>query len=386
MAEILSGCSGHSSYAPLSQAQTVAVCSHLQEQISALQMRCTSFQEALDRNMSLFEEERMHVRLELQSVATLRESNAHCKSIIANLQNDVGSLKEVQRSHVQMHQRTGVDIAGLREAQRTSSTAHQQLLKEHGQTAAAVALLQDRFHQTAAEVDAHRDELSSVGQQLHKRGHDAEVMKGNMKMMREELRKLDSVAQHNRAVLAKTMEDMQHLETRVADLTQSLLQVRRNADDHSKELGNLQETVRSVKTLADEGMAGVRGLTAQQKRAQESQDRLAVSLQGTQSQLNGAKGVLENVRNGLEQTKITATGLVEGHAALSTKLQTVSGKLEETQNVLRETKRGLKQTNSLVLPNLSLDTRGAPVAAGHALEVSGQFHLSSSLTRSLGKA
>jgi len=36
-------------------------------------------------------------------------------------------------------------------------------------------------------------------------------MKGNMKMMREELRKLDSVAQHNRAVLAKTMEDMQHL-------------------------------------------------------------------------------------------------------------------------------------------------------------------------------
>lgn len=356
MADILAGQSNHAMHAPLSHAQTISICKHLQEQIDGLMARhqhlehehyhaANSVQAAHDNLTGLNVEQ------------NFKDQKTEYKVLSDENKKELGRTNAaVQKLQAGLEQ-TNENLLVLREAHKVSNVNMQNIAQDVANNAAAAANLREILEKKVVlDIEKLRDELGKTNLLLRQVQGESELLKAGLQAHKEEHRKIRADALSTRNDLAKTDTRVNLLEQRFGELAKSLRDTRQGLEDTSTLVVRLREDQENTKANVTDLIAGLKKVANQARQALEIGERQGAEIQAAQNQLDNVSSTAETNRQGLEQCKMVCRGLREGQERSGNQQHQMSSQLDQLRGMLNETKRSLSQTNNLVLPNLNMDS------------------------------
>lgn len=357
MAEILKGESGHHTYAPLSHSQTLSICQHLEQLIRELQ---ASNQE-LRRDLTHAEREIVQVRDGLGGtnslVAALQDGLQKADVAIDNLKKDQARTgNKVNKLGLGLEQcgENGTKLGEINQV--TNAHLHN--------TRSEVNSLTDRVNdiQTKIETNVNNDTsqlkeiLAQANTAIKNLRDDAERQRAQQQEQREALRLAGGRLQGLGDDLTKTNANSHVLEQRVQGLQGSLKTTQQGLQETNAVALKIHEDHKNTKAQLGATQDNLKKCTAAVKKAHEGLDMTAQKLHDTHDQLQKTVTGLAQTKSNLERTTHQVHSLNDSHDMLSSNTAQMRLHLEDTSAMVSAVKAGLKETNSIVLPNLQMES------------------------------
>lgn len=356
MADILEGTSGHTSHAPLSHSQTVSMCKHLMNEIRSLQQK----HEDLEKDFYHANDGQSGLRAMLDEtnsdVRSLKEGLDAANSAVDALRKDGGRSTSNILKLLAGHEQTNESLAAVREAQKVNNTKLQKIEQDLTNTTGLATNLQDAIEKRVLiDISALQDELSKTNHFVNKLHEEEQSTKTNLQDERKNLRATNKDLQTLRDDLTNTNTVVHIVETRLADNTNGLKAARATLDELGSFVQKVDQDMEKAKKEVSHVQSGVKTNTANIKKNTDALDRAVTGLQGIQSRLDEAGGGLDSTRRGLETIQGRVQSLLENQEMAHRTIRNMKAELAEVASTANQVKNGLRETNSLVLPNLSMD-------------------------------
>mmetsp|Transcript_81081 Transcript_81081/g.224364 ORF Transcript_81081/g.224364 Transcript_81081/m.224364 type:complete len:387 (-) Transcript_81081:90-1250(-) len=355
MADILNGTSGHSSFAPLSQAQTLSIAKHLQEQIDDLGSKCDTLSKDLQHATESIKA--VATQLNNYSVDDLRENVTSLGAQVVGLRGDLGRTNNNLQKLTHDHDATCETLSAVRDGQQVSNTKMQKIVGDLEQVAAKARDLKTVL-ETKVNVEAQqlRDELSKTNHRVDLINQDMPVLKAGLQNQKEALHDTQNDLQALTGDLAMTNTNAGMLEQKMSDLSASLREAKQNLSDTDTALTQLREDHGLTKDYLNTTNGNLKKTGTHVKQVSETLNRTMNELRSAKAKLDCTSETLDIARKDLEGEKAKVKSLRDSQDRVNATQGQLASQLEETSAVLNETRMGLKETNSLVLPNLQLDS------------------------------
>mmetsp|Transcript_69260 Transcript_69260/g.202789 ORF Transcript_69260/g.202789 Transcript_69260/m.202789 type:complete len:407 (-) Transcript_69260:26-1246(-) len=363
MAELLDGNTDHINYAPLSHAQTVAMCRHLQEQIRILEAKIGDLNKGLQN---------AH-----EAVSDLKDTSGSSNSAIHNLQEGLknttslvdSNRKELARTNGNVQklqqglEQTNNGLAALRDAQTVSNNRLEKVANDLAQTTGLAGKLQENIElKLSKDIQTLRDDLAKTNLDLRHLKADEEAVKEGLHEEREKVR--DNINKIKNVVddLGHTNTKVGILEQRLGDTTANAKATRQNLEDLNVATLKLHEDHENTKNNVNDLRSSVKKAHSHVKQVHETADRLGNALAGTNRKLEDNNGDTSAAQQHLEDLRSKVQALKDAQDRANTVIQLLRRDLAEVGATTEKVKAGLKEQSSLLLPNLSLDSAEARAA------------------------
>lgn len=353
MADILNGSSEHCHWAPLSTAHSLAIATHLQDQIRGLEAAIADIRQDLqqaNKASAGLGEQLGHTNGALQ---LLQEGLTGLNAVVDTTRKDLGRTNaSVLRQHAALGA-SNEAIATLREGRKVESTNLQRVEAELGKTTGLAQSLRESLERRLLpDLAELRDELGKSSldlQQLRSDGHQTRLL---LQEDRDGLRAAAAATQAVRDDLLKTDTVVSLLEQRLATLASDVRANHQCCADLGMATHRLREDLDNTKGHVAACQTGLKGTTAMVKTASQELDRTQKSLAGTQRRFEATVASLDAARQTLENVDSRVRSLGEGIGRSDERLDRLHQELQEVTQLARQVESGLNTTNRLVLPNL----------------------------------
>lgn len=367
MAEILNGEGGHTSFAPLSQSQTLQICQHLHDLIRQLQVQAdTVIRPAVQRND--------------EAIATLREGLSNANAGVHSLQEGLshadtvvdGLRKEQARINTSVSKTTaGMDdnrenIESIIEAQQLTNGQVSKVASDLERNIAQTKEVQHEVeHRIGHNFEKLQDRVGRLELKLDQLTEYDEIDKITAQEQKEALRRTDTSAQLLRDDLTKTNTVIHMMEARLQERGKGMQDTQQHLDQTNAVILKLHEDQQHSKAAFEELRQGCKKMNAHVGQVHGVLDNAIKALTQLESRVDDAAVTLDSTRIGVEQAKSNVQGLKETQAVAQASLQNLAQNLAETSCATQQVKAGLKETQAIVLPNLQMDhAHGNPLASG----------------------
>jgi len=159
---------------------------------------------------------------------------------------------------------------------------------------------------------------------------------------------IDSNGSNIDSLEAKLKNACDRLRTAEKNLDESIHHSKRLFDDHDR-----------TKAKVDEVRFAARDLNQNREDLETRFKKALLDLQNTKDKLVGAQETLQTHNDRLNRAQDTATTAAQGNLGTANHMHSLQLSLEDTTHLATSVKDGLRQTNSVVLPNILLDTEQA---------------------------
>lgn len=376
MAELLDGATEHTNYAPLSHGQTMSVGRYLQDQIRQLQQALHDLGKGLGETND--------------AVAELKKANGGANNALMNLQEGLGNISTTLESQRNELGRTNANVgklqaglegtngkvAGLIDTQKVNDTMLKRLEKEVGEQAARQHEFKEKMEKRIeADIKGLRDDLSKHELTIsHIRG-DQDALKAMVLDEKEQLR-LTNLKMKDANDRANDMDTfIKILEKRVADNTSGLKSTRMNLEDLNTATLKLHEDHENTKSRVGEQHESIKKAHNHVKQVHNKLEATAQGLQNTQQKLDQQADHGENLRQNLDHALARIQTVTEGNDRAAANISDMKRQLAETTATAHAVRAGLKESNSLLLPNIHLDS----LEARHASQRHGSLLMTSNM-------
>eukprot|EP00746_Dinoflagellata_sp_MGD_P004224 gnl/MRDRNA2_/MRDRNA2_108148_c0_seq1.p1 gnl/MRDRNA2_/MRDRNA2_108148_c0~~gnl/MRDRNA2_/MRDRNA2_108148_c0_seq1.p1 ORF type:complete len:421 (-),score=92.15 gnl/MRDRNA2_/MRDRNA2_108148_c0_seq1:16-1278(-) len=362
MADILAGNSGHASFAPLSHAQTIHVCQHLQAQIHDLQKELTDVRCEVRVQGENIRTHHAGIEETGSFVNSLREGLNHTNQFVDSLQNDLGNLRTSHQRLNQEHDSTGDQVKRLEAGQALLTTQYTEVKNRLATTNAEVTGIHKQLDgSTSNGMTALKHQIQEASLRLKRFEEEHTGMKTAMQEQKDALRAEESKLQAECDSLAKTNAVVQMLEQRLTETQRSLKATRHNLEEANRVVVKVHEDHDNTKAILADCCEGLKRTNLHVKQVHEGLDTNVRNLANTQVKLEEASTKLDKAKTQLDQTSLNVKSLREGQDMVKETTRAMQANLENTHCSLKEVKQGLRETNAIVLPNLM--SNGAHVKA-----------------------
>lgn len=356
MADILEGVSNHVSHAPLSHAQTLAVCKHLMNEIQALKQK----HEDLEKDFHNADNGQTGLRELLDGTNThllhLQEGLDGANAAVDALRKDGGRYTNDISKLMNAHEQTTECLAMYREGQKVNDTKVRNIEQDLALTTRLATDLRDKLEKRVfADIVSLQDDLSKTNHDLKGLAGEEQTTRENLLEERKNLRTTNGNVQALRDDLTKTNTVVRLVETRLADNTSGLKMARDSMEALNETVQRIYEDLERTKKEASDAQGGVKTNASTIKKNGDVLDRALSGLHATQARMDEAGGGLDAIRRLLEATQGKVQSLMEGQDMAQRALRNVKAELLDVSATANQVKNGLKETNSLVLPNLHMD-------------------------------
>eukprot|EP00927_Polykrikos_kofoidii_P027185 TRINITY_DN24014_c0_g3_i1.p1 TRINITY_DN24014_c0_g3~~TRINITY_DN24014_c0_g3_i1.p1 ORF type:complete len:413 (+),score=82.71 TRINITY_DN24014_c0_g3_i1:71-1309(+) len=366
--DILHGQSNHATFAPLSHAQTVSICRHLQEQIDALMARNRAFErDQADHANSV---QAAHDNLTALDVdQNFKDQKTEYQELSEDNRKEIGRTNAALQKLQAGLEQSNENLLVLREAHKVSNVNMRSIAQDVASNAAAATNLREILEKkVVVDIETLRDELCKTNMLVQNLQGENELCKGALQAHKEEHRKIRADALTMRNDLVKTDTRVTLLDQRSGEIARSLRETRQGLEDTTAVVVRLREDVDNTKANVLDLIAGLKKVAAQARQGLDSTERHTAELQSVEGQLGNVTSMAESNRQGLEQAKLSCRALREGQERHGKLQHQIQGELDQLRSMVNTTSRTLMQTNGLVLPNLTMETGGGNAsAAGEAV-------------------
>lgn len=355
MADILEGATEHSTFAPLSHGQTLAITRHLQDQIRQLHGWVEELQDGVAQTNVGVQGVRDLVEKNSGGVHHLQEKLGNTNSAIEATRRDLArTTAAVQRLQAGLEQ-SASEISALWEGQKLTNSG----LDRCGQEMARTSLLANSLQATVekklvGDLAQLRDELSKTNLHANHLRTDIEAAKADLLDDKENIRSASAVTQGLRDEVLKTNTVVHILETRLAGTAKAAKELRSRFGDLNHVVLRLHEDLSQGMSRSSETLSAIRELQGHMKQVKGDLVVTNSSVSSLQGRLDQASDLLGDVRTGLDKTRDQVTALREGMDVSQRQIKTMRNDLGELGGATANLKASLHETNSMVLPNLTL--------------------------------
>jgi len=360
MSDILAGQTEHSSHAPLTQAQTVAICHHLQQQIRSLEKSLVELQREVHhtneyvttlKNRSTNSGDDIH-DLQVSVAAT----NAGVEKLTSEQLRMGATISELQASEQILRDR----IMLMDEAKKISDNTQDMLIREvkaekdlHSKFAAAVdKIAKQDIKRIEKEFEGSKLFLSQVAAEqalIAEFGNEnreaAREVKREVENVINEVKKTNTVTSILESRLVGTREGMLQNNGKFAALNDQLSRITECYEQTKARVG---ETEIKIKTVSDSIKCNQHGDEDRQRELEAIIDKvkaLQINVEKESGQGDEFRTQINGVRGSVSQ--------------LMRKFSEMSDELKECSSSTREVRANLKEQSAMLLPNIHMDSPGA---------------------------
>jgi len=356
MADILSGRSDHRCFAPLSGGQSIQLAKHLAEQIMALQAAVENLRNELTQTNDGVTVVRHGLSFTEASVLTMQDGLANTDLVLDRTRKEQArATAHASQLQVTLEEATET-CAALREGQRLIGTRLEVQDREFAHAKASILDLQEGLDRNEAKDESERGENE---RQLLRLWASNEQVTNEQKEQREAQRAAASFAQGLCDGQLRSDALLQIMEHRVADTQRSLKKASMKLEDASSRGLKLHEDHEGTKVQVGASKGDLVMTSAKV-------DKFCILADATASDVATAKDLLNRMREAMEAhggrihiAEAEALRLSQANDEMHRAMRAMQVQLEEAVYVAQAVRAGLKETNSIILPNITMDTQAA---------------------------
>jgi chromosome segregation ATPase len=380
MATSLKGESGHKSFAPLSQNQTLQICQHLQTLVTNLDGKVDDLRGHLASTDAKVERLRIDLAQTDSTVSSLKEKCTEMNNSMELVQHDCRQLNAgVEYAHTGLHQ-ANEEIKFLRDGLKLANTNAKSFKED-----------MEGFKEGLQKCkEALANDCSS---DLGKLVREHNMTRKAVENVAQDLALTNSGLQQERQSLIKTCLELDETKNFVTRTDKAVLSLEERLQEARKDTKSTRMTLQQTHAVVTKIHEDHENTKAQVKNSQKELFDHSVNFSKHDEQLTKTAQGLESIRGEhsetvaklaassqvMEQTANHVKSLREGFQMHSASIADHQRGLEHVAAMTHMTKIHIQESHSLLLPNLQMDAEN-PAASGAAQ----QFSMSSMGASSAG--
>lgn len=356
MAALLAGDSGHHTYAPLSHAQTLSICQHLESMIRDLQGQTAELRRDLGQTDGCVAQLRTSLGGTNAAVQSLQDGQVSANNAIETVKKElVRTGNKINKLGQGLEQVTEA-CASVREAHKVTDTTVAMMKQDASSLTERTNYLQKSLEISIQGDSAEqKEQLNSALMSIKVLRADLERTKSGQQEQQEGLRHTNANVQALNDEIAKTNTVTGMIDQRLTEAYTNLKATRQNLAETNAVALRMHEDHKNTKSQLVTTQDGVKKCANHVKQVQETLDGTVTKLHNNIDQSQRTAAGLVQARDMLEKTKAQVCGLNEAHEMVSATTMSLQARLEDTHATVQSVKAGLRETNSVVLPNLRMD-------------------------------
>lgn len=364
MAEILEGTSDTNAYAPLTQAQTVAVCRFLQQEIRNVQAELTETVHELQHTKESVELLKGSSNSNEDQVRNCVHEIAEAKVDIHTLQEELG--RNTKATHALMHseQLSKDRIAAVEEGEKMIQTRLDAIANEIAQQKEQAQKVKDdvanRIDLELKRLDKYSEGIKLALDQTNKeQEHLSKLQKETQSSVREahvgienvtvEIKKINTVAGILENRLGSTAKGVQQTWNKLAELSDGAIKI--------------NECYERTRTRSLENEAKVQMLADAQSKLEVHHEDSVRQVERNTDRLAQMLKLLDESGQGSEDIRHQLNSLKQNSEKVWKKVTELSRDLQEVNQATQQLRAGIKEQAQLLLPNIHMDS---PEAAANS--------------------
>jgi len=370
MATLLAGDSGHYSYAPLSQGQTMSICQHLESMIRELRSQFGEMRRDLTNTDSTMAQVRNSLGSTNASVQGLQEAQVVSTNAVDTLKRDVDRTgNKVNKLGVNLESVADV-CNSLKESQKVMKISYQQLKQ-------GLATLTERANHVdkvleSSQAGIHtelREQLQHAMVGIKGLRDDHQCTKSSTQELREGLRSTNGRVQGLGEDINKITTHAGLMEHRLGEACVNLKATRQSLAETNAVALKSHEDHRQTKANLGFTQEGVKKCASHVKQLHEAVDLATTKLNNTQDQVQRTIATVAYSKELIDATVSQVRSLRDDHEMVSAATMSLRAGLQDTAATMQSVQADLREANQLVLPNLRLDiTRPFSVTSDRSME------------------
>jgi chromosome segregation ATPase len=371
MAELLKGSAETAGFAPLSQAQTIAICKHLQQEIRQVEQTLSEVQRELqhtnERQASIKEkagEKREHIH-DLQ--LGVNDVNARLDKLDA----EQGRLAEAVVALQGYDQVSREKIQGMEEFNKMADVKlgvlaqNMNLVKDQDSKLQAdlgrlmdieVRGLQKDLQSNVLRLEQFSDEQKKIIEVEKQDRETARLVRSDIENMMTEMKKSNMVINILENRLASTAKGVQENFAKFKEIDGKVIKIQ---ECYDKTRGRAKDNEAKIKELRDIGLQTQSELEDGLKKVAHNEDRITQFMQELATECNNVEELRHQVNN-----------LRQSHERITKSMSHITHEVRTNGTTIKAVEAGLREHSSLLLPNINLD---GPEAYGGSSSFSASF-------------
>jgi len=360
MADILDGATDHANYAPLTHKQTMEVSRYLhdlirqmQGQIADLGNRASESSEAVTSLKQVSQGSNQHQQ-------QMQDNLGKAYTEIENLRNEQGRTNSNVGKLQAGLAGTNDKVSALIDAQKVTDTTIKRINGDIEEQANNAHNLKETLEKKIErDIKALRDDLARSDLNIQHLQDEAASLKKMVHDNKENLRQLNQRVkdQNDRHNDMETM--MKIIEKRVSDNSSGLKSTRMNLEDFNTATLKLHEDHENTKGHVGDVRDSNKKCHAHVKQVHGKLEDVAQQLGNTQVKLQMQSDHGENLKQTVDRAMQNIASSQQDNARANFTLGELSDRLAQVGSTADAVKAGLKESNSLLLPNIHLDSHEA---------------------------
>mmetsp|Transcript_138841 Transcript_138841/g.276877 ORF Transcript_138841/g.276877 Transcript_138841/m.276877 type:complete len:402 (-) Transcript_138841:343-1548(-) len=364
MAELIDGTTGHTNYAPLSHGQTMSMGRHLQDQIRMLQQALADLGKGLGETNEAVADLKKNAGGANATISNLQEGLASTNTITETLKNDYGRTKaNVAKLQAGLEGTNGA-VAGLIDGQKVNNTLMNKLQGEINDQADKQHEFKENMEKKIeADIRALNDENSKLLLKIQQMTNDHDALKNLVVDEKEQLRLANLRAKNAQDRFNDMDTFVKILEKRVADGATGLKSTRMNLEDLNNATLKLHEDHENTKGRVSELQDGVKKAHNHVKTVHNKLESAAQMVNNAHQKIAQQENNGEDLKAALDAALSRINDCEGGNARANGNISEMKRQLAETSATANAVRAGLKESNTLLLPNIHLDSHEARSAS-----------------------
>jgi len=337
---------------------------HLQDQIRQMQQALSDLRKGHSETNDAVGDLRKQVGGNHANVAKLNDEMKAANTMLEKQNSELGRTGTAVMKLQKGLEGTDGKVAELIDGQAVNATLLGKIQKEQDAQAQRQHEFKERMEKKVEQdIRALRDEFAKSELAQQQIRADADALKGLVMEEQEQLRQTNLRVKETQDGFSDMETMFKILEKRVTDSISNLKTTRENLEDLNNATLKLHEDHDNTKArLAEQGQ-NVKHTNNHVKQVHSKLEATAQALNNAHEKIAQQADHGEDLKQALDHANSRIQSVTEGNNHANSNISDLKRQLADTEATAKAVKAGLKESNTLLLPNLHLDSHEARSAS-----------------------
>jgi len=357
MAELVEGTSGHTSYAPLSHSSTTSMGRHLQDQIRQLQQAVSNLGKDLGESNQAITDLRRAVAGAGGELSHVNERLQHHTTTLEKQGNDAARAGAVAAKLQKNLEGANNTIVELMDAKKLSDTFMGKIQKDvtkqderqhefkeriEKKVEADIRSLRDDFGKSELEKTQLKADLDTTRRELHGEKEQLRLAEMQLKDETEKMNSMDTFVKILEQRVADGAAGLKSTRAELEALNTATVKLHEDFDNTKAQVGHQHQGIKKVEGYVKQVHGGL------------EESKMAINVAHEKLARHAASG--ETLTQSVEDARSQIASALQGNERANGNITDLKKHLAETDASTRAVRAGLKESNSILLPNLQMDS------------------------------
>jgi chromosome segregation ATPase len=345
--------SKHTRFAPLSANQTLEMIGDNKGDCISLHKGLRDLQRELAQVLEAVAGLQMKDKKMVAAISVLQDGLANNDKSVDELKKEMDRHDVRVKINRQNIEKVDVKVDQLFDSEKQRDHKIESLVRDSVEMREVIQVLKEDLRRNFESDKSDRGEVVELTGRVFR---NLDKMRQGFDDLQDKQRELEAGATKTADDMNRTGSNIDSLVVKLGDACNRLRTAEKTLDENIHNSKRLFDDHDRTKAKVDEVRFAARDLNRNREDLENRFKKALFDLQNTKDKLLGAQETLHAHNDRLNCAQDTATSASQGNLGTITHMHALQHQLEDTTQLASLVKDGLRQTNSVLLPNILLDT------------------------------